>query len=72
MEAWKKRAAVPLLSAGCSLASTNKDINGPDRRAVDSVVTNEVLAGLRAQAAPGCLLCSIDEWEADWNAQSQE
>jgi hypothetical protein len=43
-------------------------IGAADRRPLDPVLTDEALAGLRAQGAPGCLLCSIDEWEENWDA----
>ncbi|MGA8027506.1 MAG: hypothetical protein WB992_10185 [Bryobacteraceae bacterium] len=29
------------------------------------LLTDSMMAELRAQAAPGCVLCLIDEWEED-------
>jgi hypothetical protein len=40
----------------------------PDRRGVDSLLTDEVVSVLRAQAAAGCLLCLFEDWEDDWDA----
>ncbi len=32
---------------------------------VDSVLTDQVLSELKKQSTNGCLLCALDEWEAE-------
>ncbi|HJT71236.1 MAG TPA: hypothetical protein VJ731_13645 [Terriglobales bacterium] len=58
-----------LMDPGCvHLATDRESVDGPRRSAVDPVLSDTVLAELRAQAPPGCFLCSMDDWEEDWDA----
>jgi hypothetical protein len=57
------------MDPGCvHLATDRESVDGPRRSAVDPVLSDTVLAELRAQAPPGCFLCSMDDWEEDWDA----
>jgi hypothetical protein len=58
-----------LADPSCGQSATDREgLAKPRHSAVMPLMSDAVLAELRAQAAPGCLLCSMDDWEEDWDA----